>query len=226
MTKLAPLCLALLSITALDASDAQAESEVRDHRAAPATQPVGQASVRYRRRPGPRFMMPLKVDIGAAGVNTTAGYAKGISAAVGIHWASLSPKPTRLDVGVGVFGALMATPIDATTMESSGIAYGGGYLEAGYALAAGSFWRTWATARGEYVGSAAFDTTHAGLGATGRLSAELFTSGVGIEPRGVFLGTYAFGVYFEAGGRDMAEGVNVFHAAAGLTFRTPLVFAP
>jgi hypothetical protein len=42
----------------------------------------------------------------------------------------------------------------------------------------------------------------------------------------VFLGTYAFGVYVEAGGRDMAEGVNVFHAAAGLTFRTPLVFAP
>lgn len=229
MTKLAPaLCLALLSLTAVDASVAEAGPEVRDHRAAPAPagEPTGSASVRYRRRPGPRFMMPLKIDIGAAGVNTTAGYAKGISAAVGIHWASLSPKPTRLDIGVGVFGALMATPVDSTTMASSGIAYGGAYLEAGYALAAGSFWRTWATARGEYVGSAAFDTTHAGFGGTGRLSAELFTSGVGIEPRGVFLGTYAFGVYVEAGGRDMAEGVNVFHAAAGLTFRTPLVFAP
>ena len=66
----------------------------------------------------------------------------------------------------------------------------------------------------------------AGFGGTGRLSAELFSSGVGIEPRGVFLGAYALGIYVEAGGRDMAEGIGAFHAGMGLTFRTPLVFAP
>jgi hypothetical protein len=31
------------------------------------------------------------------------------------------------------------------------------------------------------------------------LSVELFASGAGIEPRGVFLGTYAIGLYVEAG---------------------------
>ena len=42
----------------------------------------------------------------------------------------------------------------------------------------------------------------------------------------MFLGTYALGVYVEAGARDMAPGVGMFQASAGLTFRTPLVFMP
>jgi hypothetical protein len=219
------LCLALITVTAVDVSIAEAGPEVRDHRAAE-PQPVGQATVRYRRRPGPKVMLPLKIDLGASGVNTIHGYARGISAAVGIHWASLSPKPTPFDIGIGVFGALLATPTDPMMTESNGIAYGGAYLEAGYALASGNFWRTFATARGEYLGSTAFGESDSGIGVTGRLSAELFTSGVGIEPRGLFLGAYALGVYVEAGGRDMAEGVSAFQIAAGLTFRTPLVFAP
>lgn len=228
MSKLATaLCLALISATALDVSVAEAGPEVRDHRAAPAPAGGASASVHYRRRPGPKVMLPLKIDIGAAGQNTSQGFARGISAAVGVHWASLSPTPTRLDIGIGVFGALLATPADPSKMmDSEGIALGGAYLEAGYALAAGTWWRTFATARGEYVGSAGFGNSHAGFGGTGRLSAELFSSGVGIEPRGLFLGAYAFGVYVEAGGRDMADGIGAFHAAAGLTFRTPLVFAP
>lgn len=220
MLKLAPaLCLALITLTALDAA-----AEVRDHRTDPAPA-SGQPAVTYRRRPGPRFMLPLKIDIGANGVDTDKGFARGIAAAVGVHWASLSPTPTRLDIGIGVFGSLMATPTDAMG-SSNGIAYGGAYLEAGYALAAGTWWRTFATARGEYIGSAAFDNSHAGIGGTGRLSIELYKSGVGIEPRGLFLGSYALGLYVEAGGRDMTDGVGVFHAGGGITIRTPLVFSP
>jgi hypothetical protein len=224
MPKLAhALCLTLITLTALDAT--VAEAEVRDHRTGAGAAPApAQPSVTYRRRPGPRVMLPLKIDIGANYVNTDMGTARGVAAAVGIHWASLSPNPTRLDVGIGVFGSLMSTPADSMG-ASSGIAYGGAYLEAGYALAAGSFWRAWATARGEYIGSAAFDETHAGFGGTGRLSIELYKSGAGIEPRGLFLGSYALGLYLEAGGRDMTNGVDVFHAGGGITIRTPLVFS-
>lgn len=223
------LALALVAGIALDASSAQASPEVRDHRAAP--QPTERTAVYRRRRPGPRFMMPLKVDIGASGANTERGFAPGIGMSVGIHWASLSPRPTRTDVGLGVFGALLATPADTTAMsdsngDSSGVAYGGAYLEVGRTLSQGSFWRTWASGRGEYLASGAFDASDTGFGASGRLSAELYVSGVGIAPRGVFLGTYALGVYVEAGARDMAPGVGMFQASAGLTFRTPLVFAP
>ncbi|HWO21527.1 MAG TPA: hypothetical protein VNO30_22315, partial [Kofleriaceae bacterium] len=216
------LSLALVAGIALDASSAQASPEVRDHRAAPAPE-----MRTYRRRPGPRIMMPLKVDIGASGANTARGFAPGIGMSVGIHWASLSPRPTRTDVGLGVFGALLATPADTSAMtDSNGVAYGGAYLEVGRTLSQGSFWRTWASGRGEYLGSSAFDESHAGFGASGRLSAELYVSGVGIAPRGVFLGTYALGVYVEAGARDMVSGVGMLQASAGLTFRTPLVFSP
>jgi len=220
MLKIAPaLCLTLITLTAIDAS-----AEVRDHRTDPSPSASGPA-VTYRRRPGPRFMLPLKIDIGANTADTKDGFARGVQMAVGVHWASLSPNPTRLDVGIGVFGSLMSTPVDAMG-DSHGIAYGGAYLEAGYAIAAGTWWRSFATARGEYIGSAAFDESHAGIGGTGRLSIELYKSGVGIEPRGLFLGSYALGLYIEAGARDMTDGVNAFHAGGGITIRTPFVFSP
>ena len=87
-------------------------------------------------------------------------------------------------------------------------------------------WRTWAAGRGEYLGSQAYDVDKVGFGATGRLSVEAYLSGVGIEPRGLFLGTYAIGLYVEAGARDTVAEVGKIHAGLGLTFRTPLVFSP
>ncbi|HEX5058772.1 MAG TPA: hypothetical protein VFV99_05390 [Kofleriaceae bacterium] len=232
------LFVALLSAS----SSAFAQPAVRDHRdpapvaaAAPASAPEVrdhrdnsiEGRPRYRRRPGPRFMMPLKIDIGAAGANTSRGFAPGMSAAVGIHWASLSPRPTDTDVGIGLFGGILAAPEDTSVMnDKNGVAYGGAYLELAHTLSQGTWWRTWASGRGEYLGSTAFDQDHAGFGASGRLSAELYVSGVGIEPRGVFLGTYAIGVFVEAGVRDMVEDVGKFQMSGGLTFRTPLVFAP
>lgn len=53
-------------------------------------------------------------------------------------------------------------------------------------------------------GSRAFGETDVGLGTAGRLSAELYLSGVGIEPRGVFLGTYV---------RDTVADLGRFHWA-------------
>ena len=216
------------TLLALSAADALAQPEVRDHRTGPsAGPPPAQTSVRYRRRPGPRFMVPLKVDIGAASINTDRGFVTGLGAAVGIHWASLSPQPTQTDVGLGVFGAIAATKEDPMVMnDKPTVAQGGAYLEFGHTLSHGNFWRTWGTGRAEYLGSSAFGEDHVGIGATGRLSAELYVSGVGIEPRGIFLGTYAIGVYAEVGARDLGEDVNPLQASLGLTFRTPLVLAP
>lgn len=216
-------CTAAALVTVLDVATAEAQPEVRDHRTTPA--PTNVEPRTYRRRPGPRFMLPLKVDMGYAGANTDRGWAPGFGMAIGVHWASLSPTPTNTDIGIGVFGALLGAPKDEMA-TSDAIAYGGAYLEGGHTLSHGSWWRTWATGRVEYVGSSVFGQDHVGFGATGRLSVELYTSGVGIEPRGVFLGTYALGLYVEAGARDMAPGMGAFHVSGGLTFRTPLVFAP
>ena len=221
--------LTYLALTLLVSSTAFAD-EVRDHRSEPP--PAAERDhrndgnvtvVEYHHR-GPRYMLPLKVDFGFAGVNTAMGYAPGIGAAIGIHWASLSPQPVDTDVGIGLFGALLSTPIDPVMNTSSGIAYGGAYLEVGHTLARNDFARVWASGRGEYLGSSAFDKDHAGFGLMGRLSGELYTAGAGVAPRGVFLGSYAIGLYVEAGARDMVQDVGKFSIGAGLTFRTPFAF--
>jgi hypothetical protein len=214
------LVVTLLACTAFDLAPARAET-------APTAPTVPTSTVRYRRRPGPRFMMPLKIDLGASTASTERGFAPGVAGAIGIHWASLSPRPTKFDVGLGVFGGFHIAEQMSTTDDSNTLAYGGAYLEGARVLTANNWGRTWASARGEYLSSSAFGGDSAkGVGVSGRLSAELFASGVGIEPRGLFLGTYAMGVYVEAGARQMAEGINAFQATVGLTFRTPLVFAP
>ncbi|MEZ4366845.1 MAG: hypothetical protein R2939_11220 [Kofleriaceae bacterium] len=184
---------------------------------------------RYRRRPGPRYMLPLKVDLGVLGAGSDRGGLAGAELAIGIHWASLSPQPTNFDIGVGVFGGGMA-PINGDTgargSADDDVVFGGAYLEVGQTLSRGSFWRTWAAGRGEYMSVDAFDRSQIGLGAAARLSAELYLSGVGIEPRGLFLGTYAIGLYVEGGARDLGDAVSLVQLSGGLTFRTPLVWMP
>jgi hypothetical protein len=225
------LLLLVLAPIALDTASAEAQPDTRDHRgpeARPVTVVESSPPRRYRRRPGPRFMLPLKIDIGAQGASTDNGFLSGVELKVGVHWASLSPEPTNFDVGLGVFGAVLPGGDNGTPMNENDddLLYGGAYLEVGQTLSKGNWWRTWASGRGEYLGYSAFDEEDAGFGVAGRLSAELYVSGVGIEPRGVFLGTYAIGVYAEAGARSLGEDVNPIQVSGGLTFRTPLVFAP
>jgi len=220
LTSLALLTASLaLDINPAEASPAERAPE-RDHR-------TDRVERRYRRRPGPRLMLPLKIDLGMTGANTSLGYLPGVELRAGVHWASLSPEPTNFDVGVGLFGAVLPGPEDDAMPEADNdVLYGGAYLEVGQTLSHGDWWRTWGAARGEYLGVSAFGQEQAGFGLAGRLSAELYASGVGIEPRGLFLGTYAVGVYAEAAGRGLGEDVSALQVSAGLTFRTPLVFAP
>jgi hypothetical protein len=228
MQRLALTSLALATaFFSLDLGTAHAEAperaSVRDHRTDAGPRPAR----RYRRRPGPRLMMPLKIDFGMQGANTSLGYLPGAELRAGIHWASLSPQPTNFDVGLGLFGAVLVGPEnDAMPDANNDVLYGGAYLEMGQTLSKGNWWRTWGAARGEYMAVNSFGEESTGFGLAGRLSAELYASGVGIEPRGLFLGTYAVGVYAEAAGRGLGEDVSALQVSAGLTFRTPLVLAP
>jgi hypothetical protein len=239
LAKLAPL--ALLASAALGSATADAAPASRPivqdnrdgsgpvasgHAEAHAAVVVTSAPRRHRRRPGPRLMMPLRVDLGMQGANTSQGYLPGVELRAGIHWASLSPKPTNFDVGLGVFGAALVGPALEGTETNNDVVYGGAYLEVGQTLSHGDWWRTWASGRGEYLASDSFGKESTGFGVAGRLTAELYASGVGIEPRGLFLGTYAIGVYAEAGVRGLGDDVDALQVSGGLTFRTPLVFQP
>jgi hypothetical protein len=179
---------------------------------------------RYRRRPGPRIMLPLQIDIGAIGTSSDRGTLTGAEVAVGVHWASLSPKPTNFDIGLGVVASVMQ-PGDATGADpDDDVSFVGAYAGIAQTLSHGDFWRTWAGVRGEYLDVDAFGERRTGIGAAARLSAELFLSGVGIEPRGIFFGTYALGLYVEAGARQLGPDVGKLQVSGGLTLRTPLVW--
>lgn len=239
------LSLVLLAAVAADVGIAAAQPTVRDHRTPqpesppPATgqpgvrdhrdgaaQPAASTSGRrYRRRPGPRWMLPTKFDLGVLAANTDKGFLPGGELRIGVHWASLSPVPTTFDIGLGVLAGVLVGPDDGATTEPN-VGFFGGYLELGRTLSMGRHTRTWATGRGEYFARDAFGEDGTGFGVVGRLAAELYLSGVGIEPRGLFLGSYAIGLYTEAGLRRLGPDVNALQVSAGLTFRTPLVFSP
>jgi hypothetical protein len=232
MNRLATLsALLVVAAPTLTSTTASARPRVRDHRTESA-EPAPRTDAppprhRHRKRPGPKVMLPLRFDVGATSASTSDGFRGGVEMKLGVHWASLSPTPTRYDVGLGVFGAVLPGAEDAAMPEvDNDVLYGGAYLEAGKVLSEGRHWRTWAAGRGEYLGTSAFGENHEGFGVAGRLGAELYLSGVGIEPRGLFLGTYAIGVYAEASARDLGGEVSPMQVSGGLTLRTPLVFMP
>ncbi|MEZ4401511.1 MAG: hypothetical protein R3B06_15910 [Kofleriaceae bacterium] len=177
---------------------------------------------RYRRAPGPRLMAPLRIDIGGIGAGSAFGFLSGAEVSAGIHWASLSPEPTNFDIGLGLFGGAMTNATVADTTD--GVQYGGVYGEFGKTLSGGDYWRTWASGRGEYLSADAFGVNRVGLGISGKLEAEVYLSGVGVSPEGIFLGTYAIGVYVEAALRRLSADVNIGQVGVGLTIRTPMVW--
>ncbi len=177
---------------------------------------------RYRRRPGPRLMAPLRIDLGYMGANSTYGFLSGAEVSVGVHWASLSPTPTSFDIGLGVLAGAMTNPNVPTT--SDGYTYGGVYAEYGKSLSRGDFWRTWASGRAEYLNADTFGTQRRGIGVSAKLEAELYLHGVGVAPNGIFVGSYALGVYVEAAARRLGDDVSLLQFGAGITIRTPLVW--
>ena len=63
-----------------------------------------------------------------------------------------------------------------------------------------------------------------GSGVSAKLEAELYLSGVGISPDGIFLGTYAIGLYVEGAVRRLHDDVSDLQLGVGLTIRTPMVW--
>ena len=90
------------------------------------------------------------------------------------------------------------------------------------------FMGTWALGRAEYLSSEGrLDATggterHTGIGVSAKLEAELYLSGVGISPDGIFLGTYAIGLYVEGAVRRLHDDVSDLQLGVGLTIRTPM----
>lgn len=174
---------------------------------------------------------PMRIDVGPA-VSGTAGD-PAMQWVVGIHWASVYPKPRAgFDVGVGFVSVSHPGKSDDTmaTARSSRPAPSplelfGGYVEVATRTAGNDWWRTWVGTRIE-SGRADLDSAHHGyVGIATRISTEAFIGGAGGDHNSAFCGVFAIGLYGEVSARKIAGVGDDLGASVGLSMRLPLIAA-
>ncbi len=176
---------------------------------------------------GGGFLPPLSIEVGAASISTPdGGHIAASQGLVGLSWASLYPKPTPIDLGVGVIWTAVPDPVESTVMRTIGPSERdpsadavGGYLHMAVRVDSGRHWRTWAGMRGELMGQDGVGV----LGGAARVSAELWT-GIGVGGSGgAILGTVALTGWAELGARERPDRSIATIVAAGVGVRLPLV---
>jgi hypothetical protein len=175
---------------------------------------------------------PAKVDGGYLTFRTADGTFSGAQWLVGLNWATIYPKKTRFDIGLGYVGAAFTDPVEPRRVEIDPkgvtvlpddhpvIQMHGGYLELSTRVAAGKHWRTWLSTRGELL---SVDGDGA-LGGAARLTAEVWGGVMSGRGRGIAVGVFALGVWVEASARELGDREMVIAAAsAGMSVRVPLI---
>ena len=175
---------------------------------------------------------PMEVDLGETA--TFDGHTES-QVLAGLHWASLSWKPTPIEIGIGYLGIsrdLQPTVAARTTEPSSldtSLRLDGGYLTLGKTIARGHHWRTWFLARGELLHGSTQSASFSAMGGALRIATELYGSGAGggggSGGGGVAVGTFAVGVYVEAAHRDVSTAYGPDGFSSGITVRIPFIIA-
>lgn len=181
---------------------------------------------------GGGFVPPMRVDLGAAFSETE--HDVGGQVVAGIHWASLYPKKTYLDVGIGIVSASFGGPEDPPAPTPNArpapvrdpLSIIAGYVEVATRPSGNGWWRTWVGTRVE-AGQAAKDGDAQGMvGVAVRGSAELWIGGASSGGGGGMIGVAALGVYAELSGRRLSDDDrNDLGASVGVSFRVPLIAA-
>lgn len=183
-----------------------------------------------RAEAGGGFLPPLEIEVGGAAISTREGdRVPATQLLVGISWASVYPRPTPVDVSLGVISTFAMEPARApvAVARMSGqptapsVAATGGFLDLAVKVDAGRHWRTWAGFRGELMGNDGVGV----LGGAARVSAELWAP-VSLTGRGGgILGAIALAGWAELGVRERPDRSVATVIAAGVGFRLPLVVA-
>ena len=182
---------------------------------------------------------PAKVDVGYLTFGTDKGVATGKQWLVGMNWATIYPKRTRFDVGLGYVGAVFEnpsapriegvvpvreTPVRERTIRPTApdptIDLHGGYLELSARVASGSHWRTFVSGRGEL---SSVDGASS-LGSAARISTEVWGGVMSGGKNALAVGVFALGFWVEASTRELGDRAIVTAASAGMSVRIPLLF--
>jgi len=172
------------------------------------------------------FVPPMEVDLGET--TTFDGHGESQILA-GIHWASLSWKPTPIEIGIGYIGIsrdLSTTTVSRSTtgvtISEDSMRLDGGYVTLGKTVANGRYWRSWLLMRGELLhASPGFDA----IGGAVRVATELFGSGAAGGGNAGVVGTFAIGFYVEAAYRELPSAYGPAGLSTGITLRVPLIVA-
>jgi hypothetical protein len=180
------------------------------------------------------FIPPAELDVGAGSPSGAAVIGPSTEVLAGVHWASLSWRPTHIDIGIGYVGsfrpvlpdyALRAVDANAKSVLS----LNGAYLSLGYTLESHRYWRTWLDARIETLHASVDNQDFNALGAALRIASEVYVSGAAGDGGGngfaVVAGTFALGVYVEAVHRDLPPELGPNGVSAGVSMRVPLILA-
>jgi len=199
-------------------------------------------------KPGAILVPPMEVDFGVGTPIGNSNVTSSTELRAGVHWASLSWKPTWLDVGIGYAGSwrgiepmYFARTSDGT-IEDQTLALHGVYVELGYAIENEKNWRTWIGGRVEgftgklndndIVAVAKGRSAERELLAVGgalRIATEFYIPGVkGVgdaRTLGFYAGTWALGIYVEGSQRSLPAELGPLSVAAGVTARVPFILA-
>lgn len=179
---------------------------------------------------GGLFVPPLRAEVGSSmNVGPTGPYPSA-DMSVGVHWASLSPRKSAFDVGVGFSSSMAQDPAGRPPTHAgrgaapAPIVASGGYLELAARVRDGKHWRTWLGGRGELSTGERFGRQVSSVAASARISTELFGGVAGGGGDGLILGTFAIGLYVEAKYREFGDGApGATSFGAGVSGRLPLI---
>jgi len=188
--------------------------------------------------PGAGALPPMAVEVGAGtpiGIEPTAATIASTELRIGVSWASLYWKPTKLDITFGYVGSYR-TLLDGDTniarsieVPAHELRLHGMYTELAYALENHRHWRTWLGARVETLSGDYRDRSINALGAAIRIGSELYSTGVhaiGDHKAVAFLaGAFAIGVYVEGTARTLPKELGPVGVGAGVSVRIPFVAA-
>ena len=195
---------------------------------------VAVTATRAGATPGVIVIPPAEVDIGAGAPVGDVVVGPSTEIRVGMHWASLYWRPTRLDIGIGYAGSYRdvapAYSQRSSELDDPSFKLHGLYGSAAYAIDTHAHWRTWLGARVEGMHGSYDGKSYDVFGAALRLAAELYSASVGgvgdNRAAGIFAGTFALGVYVEGTRRfNLPVELGANGVGAGVTMRIPFIAA-
>ncbi len=177
---------------------------------------LGVLAIASRAFAGGVFLPPLEVEVGAASISTRDGPSViATQWMVGASWASGNWESTPIDLSVGV----ISTSSDGPSRPGEVTDATGGFLDLALRVREGRHYRAWAGVRGELMGTEGVGV----LGATGRVSAELWRGVKSAGPDGGGFGAFALTVWVELGVRERPDRGVARTTAVGIGVRLPML---